>query len=75
MERVDLLTRLVEDPRVAPDYARPAEQLGQRAQLVRLPFGPRRYLRKEALWNHLDQMVDRTVGYLRDLLGVQHARA
>ncbi|MBK9467979.1 MAG: HAD-IIB family hydrolase [Pseudomonadales bacterium] len=67
VERVDLLTRLVEDPRVAPDYARPAEQLGQRAQLVRLPFGPRRYLRKEALWNHLDQMVDRTVGYLREL--------
>jgi len=67
VDRVDLLTRLVEDPRVAPDYARPAEQLGHGTHLVRLPFGPRRYLRKEALWNHLDQMVDRTVGYLRQL--------
>ena len=26
VDRVDLLTRLVEDPRVAPDYARPANQ-------------------------------------------------
>lgn len=67
VDRVDLLTRLLEDPRVAPDYARPEEDLGQSARLVRLPFGPRRYLRKEALWNHLDQMVDRTVAYLRQL--------
>lgn len=67
VDRVDLLTRLLEDPRVAPDYARPEEPLGQGVRLVRLPFGPRRYLRKEALWNHLDQIVDRTVSYLRQL--------
>ncbi len=67
VDRVDLLTRLVEDPRVAPDYALAEEHLGQSARLVRLPFGPCRYLRKEALWNHLDQMVDRTVSYLRQL--------
>ncbi len=67
VDRVDLLTRLIEDPRVAPDYACPEEHLGPGARLIRMPFGPRRYLRKEALWNHLDQMVDRTVSYLRQL--------
>lgn len=65
VDRVDLLTRLIEDPQVSPDYALREEALGPKARLVRLPFGPRRYLRKETLWNHLDQMVDRTVNYLR----------
>jgi len=65
VDRVDLLTRLVDDPQISPDYARGEEALGHNARLVRLPFGPRRYLRKETLWNHLDQMVDRTVSYMR----------
>lgn len=65
VEQVDVLTRLVDDPAVSPDYATPSEILGKRARLVRLPCGPRRYLRKESLWNHLDQFVDRTISYLR----------
>lgn len=65
VEQVDVVTRLVEDPAVSPDYALQREELGERARLVRLPFGPKRYVRKESLWNHLDQMVDRTISYLR----------
>lgn len=65
VERVDLLTRLVDDPQVGPDYARPQEPLGPKAQILRLPFGPRRYLRKESLWPHLDQLVDRLLNHLR----------
>ncbi len=63
--QVDLITRRIDDPQVSPDYARPEEALGPKARLVRLPFGPRRYLRKETLWHHLDPMVDRIVHYLR----------
>jgi len=63
--QVDVLTRLVDDASVSPDYAAPSEGLGACARLVRLPCGPRRYLRKESLWNHLDQLVDRSLGYLR----------
>ena len=65
IEQVDVVTRLVDDATVSPDYAAPGEALGERARLVRLPCGPRRYLRKESLWNHLDQLVDRTLSYLR----------
>ncbi|MCL5060731.1 MAG: HAD-IIB family hydrolase [Candidatus Thermoplasmatota archaeon] len=65
IEQVEVLTRLVDDPAVSPDYAAPSEGLGERARLVRLPCGPKRYLRKESLWNHLDQLVDRILGYLR----------
>lgn len=63
--KVDLLTRLIEDPKVSPDYAQPEEKLGANARIIRLPCGPKRYLRKETLWPHLDQMVDRCLHYLR----------
>ncbi len=63
--QVDVVTRLVDDASVSPDYSVPVEALGGNARLVRLPCGPRRYLRKESLWNHLDQLVDRTLSYLR----------
>ncbi len=62
---VDLVTRLIEDDSVSRDYARPFEDLGGRARIVRLPFGPRRYLRKEVLWPHLGQLVDACCDYLR----------
>ena len=65
VEQVDLLTRLVEDPSVSADYSQPEEELGPGARILRLPFGPKRYIRKEQLWPHLDQLVDRTLHYLR----------
>jgi sucrose-phosphate synthase len=64
VERVDLITRAVDDPDVDPIYAHPEQPLGARSRIVRLPFGPRRYLRKEVLWPHLDLLVDRCLLYL-----------
>lgn len=65
VNRVDLLTRLIEDPAVSEDYRIPEESLGGTARILRLPFGPKRYLRKESLWNYLDQLVDRCLLFLR----------
>ncbi|RCX32795.1 HAD-IIB family hydrolase [Thioalbus denitrificans] len=65
VERVDLLTRRVIDQKVSPDYAEPVEDLGEGARIVRIPFGPRRYLRKEVLWPHLDSFVDNALQHLR----------
>jgi sucrose-phosphate synthase len=63
--RVDLLTRQVIDPRVHRDYAEPVEELGDNAYLVRVPCGPRRYLRKEVLWPHLYSFVDAALRHIR----------
>jgi sucrose-phosphate synthase len=63
--KVDLLTRLIQDPNIASDYAKEEEKLSDKARIIRFPCGPKRYLRKEALWPHLDQMVDRCLHYLR----------
>lgn len=58
VERLEVVTRLVDDRRVSPDYAVAHELLGDGAAIVRLPFGPRRYLRKELLWSHLEALAD-----------------
>lgn len=65
--RVDLLTRLVEDPALSKDYARPSEAIGKKARIVRLEAGPPSYIRKEELWDHLDSFADNAVNYLREL--------
>jgi sucrose-phosphate synthase len=67
VERVDLMTRLVEDARVSPDYAEPREAISDKANIIRVAFGPRRYLRKETLWPHLLGFVDGALQHFRDL--------
>lgn len=64
VDRVDLLTRQVFDSKVDGDYAEPQEDLGHGARIVRLPCGPRRYLRKEVLWPHLDGFIDNAVQHI-----------
>lgn len=61
--QVDLLTRRIEDPSVSEEYAQPEEQIAPHARILRLPFGPRRYIRKELLWDHLDGLVDAYLAY------------
>lgn len=65
--RVDLLTRRVIDPKISSDYAAPEEKLSENAYLIRLDCGPRRYLRKEVLWPHLQGFIDRALQHVRSV--------
>lgn len=65
VERVDLLTRLIADPRLDPGYAAVIEPMSEKARIVRIACGGNDYLPKEELWDHLDDFVDRTIGYIR----------
>lgn len=67
VDRVDLLTRQIIDGKVSDDYARQEEEITPGANIIRLPFGPRRYLRKEVLWPYLDCFVDQTLKYIRKI--------
>ncbi len=79
--RVDLLTRLVDDPGVSNDYKAPLENLGHGARIVRIEAGPSGYLPKETLWGHLDSFVDNTINFFQqqqrqpDLLHSHYADA
>lgn len=66
VRKVDLITRLIEDPTVDADYAQPIEEIGQNARIVRIPAGPPEYMRKELLWDHLDGMADTLAERLRE---------
>jgi sucrose-phosphate synthase len=63
--QVEVLTRQIIDDRVGPDYAQLEEVIEGNAKIVRIPFGPRRYLRKEVLWPYIDMFVDQTLAYFR----------
>ncbi len=67
VDRVDLLTRQVIDEKIDPSYAEPVEQVAPGAYIVRIPCGPRRYLRKEVLWPYMDSFVDMTLLHLRKI--------
>jgi len=63
--RVDLVTRLIRDPAVSPDYAEPIEPLSDKARIVRIHCGGRKYMRKELLWPFLDEFVDKTLKFIK----------
>lgn len=63
--RVSLVTRKVFDRHVSADYAQERELLGGAGDICRIEAGPRRYLRKEVLWRHLDSFIDGTLAWLR----------
>jgi len=63
--RVDLLTRQVIDPKVDKSYAEHEERLADNACIIRIPCGPRRYLRKEVLWPYLDAFIDNAIQHIR----------
>ncbi|CAN5243850.1 HAD-IIB family hydrolase [soil metagenome] len=79
--RVDLLTRQVIDPRVSSDYSVPLEDISDNVFIRRITCGPKRYIRKERLWNFLDVFSDqallhlRSVNRLPDLIHAHYADA
>jgi len=67
VERVDLLTRQVFSSKLDPIYAQATESLAEGVNIVRLPCGPRRYLRKEVLWPHLASFADAALQHIKKI--------
>ena len=65
IEQVDLITRLVKDKDVSSDYNKVIEPLSDKARIVRIQCGGRKYLRKELLWPHLEEFIDKTIKFLK----------
>ena len=66
VRHVSLFTRLIQDKTVSPDYARPIEVLSENVRIVRIQCGGTKYIRKELLWRHLDEFVDKTLKFIKD---------
>jgi len=65
LEKVILLTRRVVDSQVSPDYAEPFESLSEKTCIVRIECGEQKYLRKELLWDCLENFSDNALAYLK----------
>ncbi|UCE51595.1 MAG: HAD-IIB family hydrolase [Desulfobacterales bacterium] len=65
VKRVELFTRLIVDKVVSEDYAQPIEKINDKFFIVRIQCGGRKYMRKELLWPHLDEYVDKTIKYIK----------
>jgi sucrose-phosphate synthase len=65
VQQVDLFTRLISDKNISKDYAEPIEKVNEKFSIVRIQCGGKKYIRKELLWPHLDEFVDKTIKYIK----------
>ena len=65
IDRVDLFTRLIADKRVSSDYSQPIEVINDKFRIVRIQCGGRKYMRKELLWPHLEEYVDKVIKFIK----------
>ena len=64
---VDLVTRCIIDNNVNAAYSEPSEPLSAKARIIRVTAGPQGYIRKEELWDHMDNFADNALTYLREV--------
>lgn len=65
VDLVDLVTRRIEDNMVSSDYSQEIEPLSDKARIVRIQCGGYRYFRKEMLWPHLEEFIEKTFRFLK----------
>ena len=65
VERVDLFTRRINDKTVSNDYGEEIETINDKFRIVRISCGGGKYLRKELLWRHLDEYIDKSVQFIK----------
>ncbi|QVK22472.1 glycosyltransferase [Shewanella dokdonensis] len=82
ISRVDLITRRVIDERLDSSYSEEREPLeAAGAQIIRIDCGPKQYVAKEKLWEHLDAFSDNLLRFFQqqqrmpDLLHSHYADA
>ncbi len=63
--RIDLFTRLIDDKAFSSDYSNPIEEVTDRFRIIRIQCGGRKYIRKELLWPHLNEFVDKTIKFIQ----------
>lgn len=67
VEKVELVTRLISDKKVSDDYSISIEKVSEKFSIVRIKCGGKKYIRKELLWNHLEEFVDKSIKYIKSV--------
>ncbi len=67
VERVELVTREIKDKTVSADYSIPEEKINDKFSIIRIRCGGGKYIRKELLWNHLEEFVDKSIKHIKSV--------
>ncbi len=67
VELVELVTRQIKDKNVSSDYAQYIEEINDKCRIVRIRCGGGKYIRKELLWNHLEEFVDKSIKHIKSV--------
>jgi len=65
IRNVDLFTRWISDKSVSDDYGQFIECVDDNFRIIRIRCGGGKYIRKELLWPHLDQYVDKVIKFIK----------
>ncbi|MEO8412952.1 MAG: HAD family hydrolase [Ginsengibacter sp.] len=64
VRKVDLFTRRIVDKRVSSSYEKEIDTVSDKARIIRVTCGGNSYRQKEALWDHLDEFIDKTIRFI-----------
>jgi len=67
VEKVELVTREIKEKSVSADYSVPDEKINDKLSIIRVRCGGGKYIRKELLWNHLNEFVDKSIKYIKSV--------
>ena len=67
VDKIEIVTRQIKDKIVSPDYSVEKEKLNNKLSIVRIRCGGNKYIRKELLWNHLEEFVDKSIKYIKSV--------
>lgn len=65
IKKVEIVTRRIEDKDVSDDYSVREEEVNEKLKIVRIRCGGLKYIRKELLWPHLEEFVDKSIKYIK----------
>jgi sucrose-phosphate synthase len=67
VEKVELITRWIKDKKISADYSIPEEKINDKFSIIRIRCGGGKYIRKELLWNHLDEFIDKSIKHIKEI--------
>ncbi len=76
IRKIEIVTRKIEDKDISRDYAQSRETINEKLSIIRIRCGGLKYHRKELLWNHLEEFVDKAIKYVKgndDLPDIIHS--
>ena len=61
IDKVEIITRLISDKEYSSDYSKPDEVINEKLKIVRIGCGGKKYIKKELLWDHLEEFSDNSI--------------